>query len=372
VGNRSTNTLSQFSVSEPSGYLSAITSPIGADPSPVSIAFSAGKAQFAYANAQASNRLHLYRSASDGTLSINGAMSQVGTGTLPIAMAKDPRGRNLYVLNNVDSTIDVWNIDAVSGILSWNSQVGTSVNPTQMLVTPDGQHLYTISPVGNVITHHQIYYDGSLSGPSNYGVSAGSTPIAMSMDPYGKFLFVIKAAGPSVSSFRIQPDGYLDPRYDNTSLCSSASSITNDPRGLNFYVGCSTGQMYQFNYDIGSGAMYAFSPNYYYWGATAINSLLIDPTNRYFFKTYNSPIDATLYFLPDSGDVDNPSETSTGTGAYAATATFDPTGKWLYFSTSDSIFQNKFNPVSGAVSTLGPPAVATAGGAGTTQIILSP
>jgi len=201
VANKLSNNVSAFTVDGNTGALTAITgSPFAAGSAPVALAVDPlGK--FVYVVNQNSNNLSVYTlNSQTGVLTpISG--SPFPTGISPNSVAADPLGRFVYVTNFVFpqmvgpgySDLSAYSIDRTAGALNPVSGSPFGVNgPVHSTVDPSGKFLYVSIADGS--THFGLspfsinVSTGALTPLSGYGLG---TPSATAFNPSGKFFYVL-------------------------------------------------------------------------------------------------------------------------------------------------------------------------------------
>lgn len=117
----------------------------------------------------------------------------------------------IWITTEGDQQLRAYNINLTNGSIG---QVGdsqpTGVQPTAIALTPDGKTLFVVNTSDNNISVYGVNSDGSVTAPSgttstlSQGPSGcttnctafGESPIAMAIDPGGKFLFVADQGQP--------------------------------------------------------------------------------------------------------------------------------------------------------------------------------
>lgn len=232
VANSGPDTVSAFNI-EAAGTLTLTpptagnTNPVtvnGADPASVAIV-QGGK--FLYVANRGSNDVTAFSIGATGLLSriAPSAMNvnPISTGgTVPKDMAISPNGSFLYVANSGSDNLTVFQIGA-NGLLTLVPPAGSNTNPVStggttpnaLMISLDGRFLYAANGGGNV-SAFTIGGDGLLTlVPSSAGnlnpVSAGTTPVALTISPDGRFLYVANQGG-RVSAYTINTEtGLLVP-----------------------------------------------------------------------------------------------------------------------------------------------------------------
>ncbi len=137
-------------------------------------------------------------------------------GNGPIAAAVSPTDPFLYVLNQTSGTISGFTIDPGSGNLGLASGSPFTVPaaPKSIAISPKGNFLYVSNPAAGTVSIFAISAaqgsKGSLSAvgaPVSVGV--GATPVFLTIDPSGRFLYAADPAHNAVLGFSIQSGGTL-------------------------------------------------------------------------------------------------------------------------------------------------------------------
>jgi 6-phosphogluconolactonase (cycloisomerase 2 family) len=122
----------------------------------------------------------------------------------------------------------MFTIDQTTGVLTPTSPatVITDGIPFQVVVAPSGKFAYVVNNMagGNETVAVSQYTVNSATGvltqSSSFGVSAGSGPTAIAVDPTSKFAYVVNRLDATVSMYTI------DPNTGNLTLNSSATNPT--------------------------------------------------------------------------------------------------------------------------------------------------
>jgi 6-phosphogluconolactonase len=292
VDNNGSNTISAFSVSS-GGSLTAVPGRTATGKSPMGMAVDP-LGRFLFVANQASSSISVY--------SINGtSLEEVAgspfttipkgttTATLPMAVAISATGNYLYVANNFTNSVGAFSI-ASSGALT---PLGASpypvcspntncMAPSGLAITPGGAFLYLANTgtanvsafaiCDKVVTTcaYPNRPDGTLTPVVNPNCScnvfsAGLGPIAIAVDPYFSFLYVLDKQSFQISEYAYSPGtGVLTP------LATPAVSTGQTP--LSFVIiagatgsnaGFTTTEPNDFIYVANSGAstLAAFSLN---------------------------------------------------------------------------------------------------------------
>jgi 6-phosphogluconolactonase (cycloisomerase 2 family) len=167
----------------------------------------------------------------------------------PAGLVVTPDGKFLYVANRFDGSVTQYSVDASSGALAAIQNYTVGTDPIGLAVTPDGGFLYAANsgPNSNSVSAFAICNqvvtsctnptqpDGTLTPVSGSPFAAGLGPVAMVMEPTGKFLFVADQQSNQISEFKISTGtGVLAPN-SQTTISTGAN-----PAWLAFRAGTST------------------------------------------------------------------------------------------------------------------------------------
>lgn len=129
----------------------------------------------------------------------------------------DPQGRRVYLLNELDGTVDVLAWEAAQARLSWVQTVGIlppdfSGKPwaADLHLTPDGRHLYTSERTSSTLAHFTVdAATGRLTAQGHTPVE--TQPRGFAIDPTGRYLLVVGQLSHHLSCWAIDPEtGQLD------------------------------------------------------------------------------------------------------------------------------------------------------------------
>ena len=164
-----------------------------------------GKFLYVANSGQGENDVSLFDIGSDGTVSEVSPRTSVGT--LPFLLAMDPAGSYLYVANALSNNISVFSIDASKGILApiTGSPFSINLSPKSMQLAPSGKFLYVSAPsqpTGVVAVFSVNAGALSLVGFTN---TADNNPSGLAIDPSGSFLYTANSTASSISIYCIVP-----------------------------------------------------------------------------------------------------------------------------------------------------------------------
>jgi 6-phosphogluconolactonase (cycloisomerase 2 family) len=153
-----------------------VVGPIATGLSPVAITIDP-TSQFVYVANSGDNTVSAY------TLSLASPyMTQIGSavaaGTTPSALVAEPYGQYLYVANSGSNTISAYSINAFTGALT---PIGGSFSapgePVALSVSNDGKYLYVVEKSAGELQQFTINADGTLTSAGSAGLGTAPTSI---------------------------------------------------------------------------------------------------------------------------------------------------------------------------------------------------
>ena len=133
--------------------------------------------QFVYVANSGDNTVSAY------TLSLASPyMTQIGSavaaGTTPSAVLAEPYGKYLYVANTGDNTISAYRIDPLSGALTpITGPFSAPGGPVALSVSNDGKYLYVIAKSAGQLQQFTINADGTLTYTTGAGLGTAPTSL---------------------------------------------------------------------------------------------------------------------------------------------------------------------------------------------------
>lgn len=142
------------------------------------------------------------------------AHAEPGSGPRHFAFAAD--GVTVYVINELNSTIDVYAFQ--DGGLARQQTVSTLPDdhagdnfPSQIVVSPDGRHVYGANRGADTIAIFAVGADGNLT-PSGQVPCGGAWPRNINIDPVGNWVIAANQRSGNLALFRRDPEtGGLTP-----------------------------------------------------------------------------------------------------------------------------------------------------------------
>lgn len=136
----------------------------------------------------------------------------VASGSGPRHMAFHPDRTHAYVLDELVSSISVFNYDPARGAFIWVQTIptlpkGFTGNNTtaEIRIHPDGQFLYNTNRGHNSVTMYEIDQSTGKLEVIGWESTRGEWPRGMNIDPSGTFLYAANQNTDSIAVFRIQP-----------------------------------------------------------------------------------------------------------------------------------------------------------------------
>ena len=105
-------------------------------------------------------------------------------GDQPTALVVDPSGKNIYVVNALDSTVSAYSIN--SGALTSLGTFATGLQPVALGIDPGMHHfLYTANFLGNSVSGFELdSTTGALINTQNTPYTANAQPTAVAAIPH--------------------------------------------------------------------------------------------------------------------------------------------------------------------------------------------
>jgi 6-phosphogluconolactonase (cycloisomerase 2 family) len=343
VENTLSNDVSSYGLNTTTGALTSLTKVAGRNNNSV-LAMVRGTAavsyipKFAYAANFSSSTISQYSiNSTTGTLTSAGA--DVAAGTNPYSVAVSPSAKFAYVANVATNDISIFKVNATSGVLSSIATLG-------------------IPGIG-----------GNPGVPGIVGtVSAGTGPVAVTVDPSGKFVYVANSTSGDVSVYSVNATtGELTQLACGTAaVCNvtiipatavtpaitipganflagvSPSAITVDPTGQFVYVTNGGGNISAYSINTTTGALTSL-------GATVTagvnpQSIAIDASGKYAYVANNDVFGASAnnsnafvsqYSIGSNGVLTPMTPATVLAAGQPLNVAADPSGKYVYVTNAN-------------------------------------
>lgn len=269
-------------------------------------------------------------------------------------MVVDPAGRFAYVANlmsNVsdEATISMYTINRSTGVLTPTTPatVSTGFFPQGIAIDPSGKFVYTANSDDNSVSMFTINQATGVLTPTTppaistlANVSTGlySSPLAVTVDPSGKFAYAVNEDDATVSMFTINSTtGILTPTTPATVFTGPTPfSMTVDPSGKFAYVpnnlsgGLNTYGVSQYTIDSVTGVLTQNTPPAVAAG-NGPTSVAIDPTSKFAYVVNRMDNTVSMYTIdPNTGNLSPNTPATIATGTQPWRIIIDPSGKFAY------------------------------------------
>lgn len=273
------------------------------------------------------SQVHLF-TVNSGT----GVLTAADPGTIPVAGAGtfnygviDPTGRFMYVIDNGASTVDSFVLSQTDGTLGAVRQSTGLNGPEFVTVDRTGHFIYVVSDNDKIYAFTINQTDGTLtaSATPSYALAAGSSPLAVTVDPSNKYLYTANVGTGTVSAFTIDANGILgNPSTLTLTGAVAVYGLVVDPASKFLYVldagdvttdPVTPGGVYA--YAIGTNGALSTTPvagSPFAAGANPVGSIVIDPTGKLLALDNNTAPSGTIsLFTIGSGGVLTPTTPAT-------------------------------------------------------------
>jgi 6-phosphogluconolactonase len=167
-----------------------------------------------------------------------------------------PNGRFVYGLSSTPAEILAYSFDPATGALAPLTGFPLSLSTSGqsgLTISPNGFFLYTSNPNTNRISGFSVGTDGSLTQLTPTTSPSKGSPVFLTFDSTGAFLFAVNSGGnlggPSASTFTVSAAGTL------TEVAGSPTTVGTAPVSAVF----NQGFLYVLNQTSGTISAFAFS-----------------------------------------------------------------------------------------------------------------
>jgi len=239
--------------------------------------------------------------------------SPVAAGNNPTKIIASQNGLFIYVLNQGDSTVQLFSVNSDSGQLTSKGTYPTGSHPTSMVLDAAGKFLY-------VTFTYQQGYSATNPGPGGvniFPVSSdftlgtptvqvlGNNPVGVVATNFNNYVYIIDAE-PAVGSG--SPIGWLLGFSENTSSGAltpiGRTTISTDLSGRSTAVG--------------------------YGAGTVPSGIAVDPTSRFVYITDRATNQLYGNIVIAGGLIQPMQNSPFATGLLPVAVTVDPRGKYMY------------------------------------------
>jgi 6-phosphogluconolactonase (cycloisomerase 2 family) len=260
---------------------------------------------------------------------------------------------NLGTTDGVHGTLSAFTVNATSGLLRHNGYVVTTSGAglTSVAVDPSNRFVYTTNAAG-VWGYAINATTGALTSLSNSAFTdGGGNPVAIAIDPLGRFAFVANG-GLGVSAYTVNATtGVLTPVATPVAAGGVPNSIAVDPSGRFVYVASQgSNGVSQFSINATTGALTALAPSLV---ATAVAPLGIgiDPSGRNLYVVGAGATSNVLGFTIGANGTLTPFVSGpVAAGTDPRAITFDAAGHFAYVANQTSNNVTVFQVTNGVLS----------------------
>jgi 6-phosphogluconolactonase (cycloisomerase 2 family) len=305
-----------------------------------------------------------------GVLSQINTAGQVPSGTQPSAVIMDPAGAFAYVINTPTSNpsttpgkIAAYAVNSDGTVTSSGSGATTGLGPVALAMDPAGKFLLAVNQTSNNVSVYTIGSSASLTevagSPFPTGVPQSATvtsppiPSAATVTA-GGYVYVTNQGQDSLSGFSLNSSGVLTPLPGlptNVGLAPSGVISVVTPSGTRVLFVANQGDNNVSSFEINSDGTLTPSPGSPFASGLAPTAMAIEPTHNFLYvNDLNSNQITPFRINPGDGSLTAGNVASTGSSPTAIA--IHPDGLYLYTANvaSDNISEFRINLQTGALS----------------------
>jgi 6-phosphogluconolactonase len=283
--------------------------------------------------------------------------SPFATGSFPGAISSDVAGRFVFTGNIGGSNVSAFTVDATSGALSPvpGSPFAAGSQPTSVAVDGGAHFVYVCNNLDDTISGFSVSASGVLTSLAGFPISTAPfmDPLALTIDPRGKLLYVVNARSNNVTAYLIDAGTGALTNAGSRAAGNFPDGVTADPTGRYLLVSNSNSSevdVYAIDGPTGALTPVAASPSS---GLGNPYTVAADPSGRRAYAGNGSPSDIVGYRLdPRTGALKQlPSSPFSGVSA-PFSLSFDLSGRFLYVANSqaNSVSAYAVNKLTGALT----------------------
>lgn len=286
-------------------------------------------------------------------------------GDAPVQVVFDDSGRYTYVMNAASNDVSVFEADLNSGDLTPVGSIRTHADAATFTVfagsrpaQPHAEFLYVLNEESDDVSGFSI--DDGVLTPNGSNVLTGAGPEGVAVDPLGRFIFVANGDDEDVSTFLIDAGtGQLVDPFLREALGATPGGVAVDARGKHLFVTLqSTDELVAFAIDQADGSLTEVDR---VAAGNGPRGVAADPTGQFVFTSNVDGANDTLAAFRFAGG-----SFLSGPLAVAAPNTpgqprVAPDGQHLYVAlrSTDLIAPYAIDATTGALTVDGPGSVAT-------------
>ncbi|PJZ44914.1 lactonase family protein [Leptospira brenneri] len=306
--------------------------------------------KYAYVVNTTSALVNLYSvNANTGVLS---SIGNVAVGGGPESMAVSPSQLYLTVANRSSNDISQFAINQNNGNLTILQTIESGgVSPLAITYHPYKDIFYIRHPQ-NITTFLVDKVTGNLTLISTIPASTGASSIAI--DPFGNYLYVPNYSGKMIDSYRVDPStGIPDPNVVqsiSTGLQPRSLEVLSNGKYL-YLVNESDNNISAYKLDSSTGFLNSIGPATSPMGLIS-RSVATDPTGRFLYMTNQGSDFVSIYGIdPVTGSLVPGVTSSIGTGDGPTGIATDSSGKFLYVTNfySNTVDMFRINQTDGSL-----------------------
>jgi 6-phosphogluconolactonase (cycloisomerase 2 family) len=312
----------------------------------------AGKAHYAYVNGGASSA-----KIAEYSVDISKSAPLVSIGTVPQApnpsqAVLHPSGKYLYAtdLNSPDCQVWVYEVNSATGAVTragtppFSQVPAGKVGLNYATIDPYGRFLYVVSGSAATISTFQISQtDGSLTAVtgSPFSFATFNGPGFVITDHTGAYLYVVSTGNNTVSAFSIDQKTGAPTPLSTPTFATGASPIAAafDPSGTHLYVAdagpapSGPGLVTEFAMDPTTGLLTSIGADKTVTGGTNVINLTVDPSGSrlYVLDRGTAPANGQVFAfsIGTGGFLGSAIGSTVATGRFPRGIAIDPTGVLL-------------------------------------------
>jgi 6-phosphogluconolactonase (cycloisomerase 2 family) len=275
----------------------------------------------------------------------------------PVALIVDPTARFLYAPTQ-NSTVTAYTVDQTTGALtSFEDMQLLGDMPTAAAAHPSGAFLYVVGAAFKAVHIYGINQGtGALTeiqGPSVGGGNAtGAGPSSITIEPGGRFAYVLNHADANISSYSIAPKtGLLTPI--GNPVPATGFWIMADPGGPFVFVRDKT-SIATFRIDPNSGALSSVA-TIAYQGQQSYG-MDIDPFGAKLYVTSATGSPALVFAIDQQGKLTPVAQPAPANASQPWAIAIDRTGSFAYLNNwqNQTVSGYAIDRASGTLSAVGP------------------
>lgn len=277
-----------------------------------------------FAYALASNGIYGYSiNSSTGALTALSPTSTTASISTPVSMNTSPDGKFIYVVNSGNNTVSAYSIDSSTGALTQitGSPFATGDTPKSIAFDPSGSFAYVANSAGNDISAYTVNSStgaltaitggsaaacgGTVSPNPNNCFAAGTTPVSITIDPTGSYLYTANSGSNNVSGFAINSSTGELAAISGTPASPFAAgtspvAVTLDPSGKFAYAtNAGSNNVTAYTVDGSTGALVAVSISGSYNTGSSPYQVTESASGRFLYVT-NAGSNAVSAYTIDS------------------------------------------------------------------------